>query len=267
MPRKPLAFTALFAMALFGCGDKSSSSTPATTAAGTTGATTSPASAPGELKDLKTEDTKVGTGDAAKVGDEVWVLYTGKLKDGTIFDSTDKHDNTPFSVVIGQGQVIQGWEKGLVGMKVGGERKLSIPWSMAYGDQGHDTIPAKSDLYFDIKMVAMVAMGEEKTVTQKDDKVGTGPEVKEGDKVTVDYTVSLPTGKEVSTTYEPHKPITFVVGKNQAIDGMDAGVRGMKVGGIRTLVVPPLVGPAGTPNPSIPPRSVLTFKVELKKIG
>src|SRR5437762_5083959 len=99
-------------------------------------------------------DEKEGTGAKVKVGDTVYVHYTGTFKDGKKFDSSKDPGRDPFSFRVGAGQVIQGWEEGLVGMKVGGTRKLKIPYQLAYGENGRPpTIPPKSELYFDIELL------------------------------------------------------------------------------------------------------------------
>lgn len=100
---------------------------------------------------LQTTDIKPGKGAAAKKGDEVTVNYTGTLTNGKKFDSSYDR-NKPFSFIIGEGQVIKGWDQGLIGMKVGGERKLVIPPALGYGSQSTPDIPANSTLVFDIKL-------------------------------------------------------------------------------------------------------------------
>jgi FKBP-type peptidyl-prolyl cis-trans isomerase len=102
---------------------------------------------------IQSTDEVVGTGAEAVSGKTVSVLYTGTLTDGTKFDSTADHGNQPFSFTLGGGQVIQGWDQGVVGMKVGGKRKLVIPPSMGYGDQAMSTIPANSTLVFEIELL------------------------------------------------------------------------------------------------------------------
>jgi peptidylprolyl isomerase len=105
-------------------------------------------------KTLKVEDLITGKGPAAKSGDQVSVRYVGVLYDnGKEFDSSWKRGKAPFQVTLGQGQVIQGWDQGLVGMKVGGRRRLTIPPDLAYGAQGQPpTIPANSTLVFDVDL-------------------------------------------------------------------------------------------------------------------
>jgi peptidylprolyl isomerase len=99
-------------------------------------------------------DTVEGTGPEAKTGDELLVHYTGYLDDGTIFDSSVER-GTPYPVTLGQGQVIQGWDLGLVGMKVGGKRQLVIPPELAYGATGQGSIPPNATLTFDVELLSV----------------------------------------------------------------------------------------------------------------
>jgi len=102
---------------------------------------------------LKYSDLKEGTGPAAKTGNTVKVHYTGWLTDGKQFDSSVKRGE-PIELTLGQGRVIKGWEEGLVGMKKGGRRKLTIPAKLAYGEEGRPpVIPPNATLIFDCVMV------------------------------------------------------------------------------------------------------------------
>ncbi|MCC6552828.1 MAG: FKBP-type peptidyl-prolyl cis-trans isomerase [Polyangiaceae bacterium] len=118
------------------------------------GRITPPQSEP-EPPDLIKEDVKVGDGAEAKDGDTVRVHYTGRLaKNGVQFDSSVGKD--PFKFTIGGGQVIKGWDQGVVGMKVGGKRKLTIPSKLGYGDHGSPPkIPGKATLVFDIELLGI----------------------------------------------------------------------------------------------------------------
>lgn len=101
-------------------------------------------------------DGKTGVGDPVANGDEVTVMYTGKFRDGRVFDSNAKPGGIPFRFKVGSGEVIRGWDLGIIGMRKGGQRKLSIPFSLAYGPRGTGAIPPESDLYFDITLVDVV---------------------------------------------------------------------------------------------------------------
>ena len=104
---------------------------------------------------LQYQDITIGTGQEAKSDDTVSVHYTGTLEDGTKFDSS-RDRNQPFDVTIGAGSVIQGWDEGLVGMRVGGTRKLIVPPDLAYGSQAvGDLIPANSTLIFEIELLSI----------------------------------------------------------------------------------------------------------------
>ena len=105
-------------------------------------------------QNLKVEVLKQGTGEEAKSGDRISVHYTGWLENGTKFDSSVDR-GTPFEFTLGAGQVIQGWDLGVVGMKIGEKRKLTIPANLAYGDQGAGggLIPANAILIFEVELL------------------------------------------------------------------------------------------------------------------
>lgn len=101
---------------------------------------------------LQVKDLKVGTGDTAVAGDTVTVEYVGALTDGTVFDSSQAHGQ-PLSFTLGAGQVIAGWDQGIVGMKVGGQRTLVIPPSLGYGAAGAgNVIPPNATLVFEVQL-------------------------------------------------------------------------------------------------------------------
>ncbi len=101
---------------------------------------------------LKVEDSVIGTGKQVKKGDTVVIHYKGTLTDGSTFDSSYTR-GTPFETQIGVGQVIQGWDEGVVGMKVGGKRKLTIPPELGYGSRAVGPIPANSTLIFEVELI------------------------------------------------------------------------------------------------------------------
>lgn len=127
------------------------SSGPATPPPITTGGT------PTKLADgLEYLDIKVGKGTTAQTGSAVSVQYTGWLaSNGQKFDSSYDRGGQPFTLTLGQRQVIRGWEEGLVGMKPGGTRRILIPPALGYGAQGSGTaIPPNATLIFDVTMVS-----------------------------------------------------------------------------------------------------------------
>ena len=116
-------------------------------------------SQPSATTGLQVTTTKEGTGTGAAKGDTVTVNYTGALTDGTVFDSNvdPKFGHVqPFTFALGTGMVIQGWDQGVLGMKVGEKRHLVIPANLAYGDRGAGSlIPPGATLTFDVEVVGI----------------------------------------------------------------------------------------------------------------
>lgn len=99
------------------------------------------------------EDIAVGNGADVKSGDKISIHYLGTLENGNKFDSSYDRGQ-PFETIIGVGQVIRGWDEGVLGMKVGGKRKLIIPFDLAYGERGiPGVIPPKSTLIFEVELL------------------------------------------------------------------------------------------------------------------
>ena len=102
--------------------------------------------------ELKIEDIKIGTGEVAEKEKKIVVHYKGWIDDGTEFANSYNTGN-PLIVTLGIGDLIAGWEQGLVGMKEGGVRKLIVPPHLGYGKRGVRKIPPNSTLYFEVKLV------------------------------------------------------------------------------------------------------------------
>ena len=163
MKNHVLALAALACLALAGCKQQQSteSTTTTTTGAAVTEAQPSAPATSGATEGqertlpggLKVIDVVVGSGPMAEPGKTVSVHYTGTLTDGTKFDSSLDRGQ-PITFPLGVGRVIRGWDEGLKGMRVGGKRKLTIPASMGYGDEGYaPVIPPGATLLFDVELV------------------------------------------------------------------------------------------------------------------
>ena len=257
---------------LAGCKPDTSANnaTPNATTTTTTGSAEMPTQG-AKLTKLESKDVKVGTGNGFKYstkpvenGDKVIVTYKGKLAEGTVFDTNQDNGKPPFSFVVGEGSVIPGWDRGLIGMVVGGERNLSIPSSLGYGEAGQGQIPPNADLYFNIKLLDVVKKGEEVFIYKDDKKTGSGKAVRDGAKVTIRYSVKDVAGKTVDTNHD--KPISFTIGKGQGNQAIETGMIGppaMKEGGIRALHIGPQFALAGNGVARNMPQTV---SIELVKV-
>lgn len=107
-----------------------------------------------EIQGMKVEVLKQGTGEAVKTGEKATVHYVGWLPDGKKFDSSVDR-NAPFTFTLGENRVIKGWELGVLGMKVGEKRKLTIPPDLAYGSASFLSIPANATLTFEVELLGI----------------------------------------------------------------------------------------------------------------
>ncbi len=117
-------------------------------------------STPAASDQVQAQEVRVGEGAEATPGSQVSVLYVGKLVDGTVFDSSAAHNNEPLTFVLGSQDMIPGFQIGVNGMKVGGQRVMAVPPALAYGDQpvtnpesGQTIIPANSTIIFEVELV------------------------------------------------------------------------------------------------------------------
>ena len=222
-----------------------------------------------------------GSGPKPQPGQIVAVHYTGKLADGTKFDSSYDRGE-PIRFPIGSGMVIPGWEEGIALMNEGGEATLIIPPQLAYGEAGFgNVIPANATLTFEVELVE-IAIGSPAAPTEVDPALyttteqgiqyydlveGDGPAVINGQLVVAHYTGWLEDGTKFDSSIDRGDPFTFNLGMGQVIPGWDLGLRGMKVGSTRQLVVPSqfAYGESGAGG-VIPPNATLIFEIELLEV-
>lgn len=252
---------------------------------------------------FKAEIVKEGSGDPIRAGQLIKVHYKGYLyldsaaapvDTASVSDSTavvdtanvgnklfaDSYENgEPLEFTLGMGQVIQGWEKGLAGMKVGEIRKLYVPYQMAYGENSLDGIPAYSDLYFEVELVAAEKPMEPdvfpknveglkwrevaKGLKVYDEKVGSGKPTAIGSVLKTHYTGWLLSGRKFGSSKDMGKPLSVILGNGKMIKGWELGLDGMREGGVRWFLISPNMGYGAAAYSMIPSNSTLVFRVEL----
>ena len=239
-----------------------------------------------------------GNGRKTQNGDNVSVHYTGKLMTGKKFDSSLDRGQ-PFTVALGQGRVIKGWEEALALMNVGDKAAFVIPANLAYGERAiAGVIPANSTLYFEIevldarqepkaediqvkptetakcqphpfditgKKIETTASGLQYIIIKKS---GSGKKPTAGQTVLVHYTGSLLGGKKFDSSVDRGEPLPFPLGQGRVIKGWDEGIAMMEVGDCVRFIIPPALGYGAEDvgNGLIPPNSTLVFDCELMGI-
>ena len=277
---------------LVSCGSDSSSSdtVPATADTAVDGAS-------GTTEPAKTEEPKVtlpkvaptklvitditdGTGAGAAVGDLIAVHYVGVLSsDGTRFDGN--FGSSPFSLTLGKGQVIKGWDEGLLGMKTGGMRQLDIPADLAYGDAGSGSvIKPGAALSFVVEMVGIIpatnpadepkltiaGAAASSTLQSKDLVEGKGEAIAAGDTVALHIVAYRgDTGEKITSTWPEGAPVSLTLEEGGSLPGIIKGVPGMKVGGRRQMTIPyaDAFGADGNKEMKLPAKTDLVLVVDL----
>lgn len=263
---------------------------------------------------FKVETVKEGSGDPIRAGQLIKVHYKGflaadsalmmasaapakadtakaaaKAADSSAAEPEETEQRGPFAntyesgepleFTIGVGQVIVGWEKGLMGMKVGEVRRLSVPSAMAYGENSLDGIPPNSDLLFEVELVhaekpmepdvfpknvdKLAWKEKAKGLKIYDEKVGSGKPAAIGAVLKVHYTGWLLSGRKFASSKDLGKQLEVAMGTGKMIKGWEVGLEGMREGGVRYLRVAPSMGYGATAYTMIPPNSTLVFRVEL----
>ena len=218
---------------------------------------------------LSYADSALGQGPVVGSDSFVLVHYTGWYE--APGDSLVKFDSSvdrgePIAFPLGRNFVIQGWEKGVPGMAVGGKRKLRIAPDLAYGEQGRPpVIPGNATLVFDIEVLGLPVV--DVTVLAE----GDGPVAEIGDRLSVHYTGWLwedgAKGTEFDSSISRGRPYQFTLGAGQVIQGWDVALAGLKQGTRAQLVIPPEMGYGARGSGGvIPPGATLCFDVELVSV-
>ena len=231
---------------------------------------------------LVVTDLTPGTGTGAVTGDTVLVHYIGvRSADGAEFDNSYDRGK-PFSVTLGVGQVIKGWDQGLVGIKTGGRRQLDIPADLAYGNSppSTDVIQPGDALTFVVDAVAIIPKSDPANApvvsvpptpnqtdeTFKDLIIGAGTGIQPGQTVAVQIVAfSAADGKQLDSSWKSGTPLTFVPGSHKLPPGLEKAVEGMKVGGRRQVDIPfaQAFGAAGNTNLGLPASTDLIMVLDL----
>ncbi len=234
--------------------------------------------------ELVIEDIKPGAGYAAVAGDTVIVDYMGaRSEDGAEFDNSYDRGQ-PFDVLLGSGGVIAGWDEGLVGVQAGMRRRLDIPAEMAYGDNppaGTEVVRPGDALTFIIDVRAVIPAvdpSEAPTDLQVDPSVGAT------ELTTIDHTVGDGPALELGQTaiihvilargdnevvlfnsWDTGDPLQVIMEDGTSLPGLFQGLQGMKVGGVRSMTMPPdlAFGEAGDPGLGLPAATDLIIVAQL----
>ena len=230
---------------------------------------------------LKYVDTEPGGDTILNPGEVATILYSGRLPDGTLFDSVAGFPRG-FQTRI-PGPVIAGWNEGLLGMHVGGTRKLLLSANLAFGAAGFgDIVPPNATVVYRISLLGVSHTGTyastlpwtdaengaavqlDRGLKYVDEVVGSGAEVTRGSTITCNYIGWLIDGTKFDSSLDPERTPFVTIIPGQVIEGWNKGLIGMKVGGRRKLYIPGdlAYGATGRP-PTIQPYATLIFEVEL----
>ena len=220
-----------------------------------------------ESGELIVKDLVQGTGRVVAPGMTLITQYVGRFADGTQFDSSEELGQD-WIFTLGVGQVLEGWDQGLGGMRVGGTRRLEIPSHMAFGRNGQCfsdgtcAVPPNTDVIYDVTVVDIFD-----EVIIEDIIEGDGEVAEPNDVLFVEYTGQLRNGQVFDSTNLSGSTFQFTLGRGSVIPGWDQGLPGMKVGGTRKLTIPPVLayGAIGV-GAAVPPFAVLIFEVKLVEV-
>jgi peptidylprolyl isomerase len=215
--------------------------------------------------ELEYVEIEAGDGPMPETGDRVQVHYTGTLEDGTVFDSS-VDGGTPFEFVLGQGQVISGWDQGIALMREGGRATLIIPPELAYGAQGAGgAIPPNATLTFEVELVAVIKPPKPEEIAEGDFEslssgiqyydieIGDDDLLETGDRISAHFAAWIQDGDFLTDSREQGSPAIYTLGANQVfLNDWDEAVIGMGIGGIRQVLIPPeAAGQSASPGQAL----------------
>jgi len=246
-----------------------------------------------------------GIGELHYEGDPVTVQFVGYDYETHKKFASSWEEGKPFKFTLGKGEVIPGWEEGLLEIENGDRRELVVPASETKGafpkgiPSGHaaifvvEPVPTKpvSEQKGNPESEAAQKSGQgsgrtysgpkktkpkvtapsgppPKKLEIKDLEKGSGPGAKPGDEVTVQYVgINYKNGKQFDASWDRGEPFTFQLGSHTVIEGWEQGLKGMKVGGRRELIIPPQLGYGSQSNGAIPANETLVFVIDLEAIN
>jgi FKBP-type peptidyl-prolyl cis-trans isomerase len=203
------------------------------------------------ITELKTEDVKLGKPSEfnpkqkpIEAGDRIFVRYVGTFPNGEEFDSNMKEDKPVLIFTVGNHEMIKAWDMAFLGMYPGGTRKMEVPWSLGYGEKGSPVIPGKQDLKFTATVLDVVKKGDFDGYYVIDRVKGTGAEAKDGSTCTVEFELRTAGHDGIwDSSKIQGKNQTYQIGKKQALESIEDATKGMKVGGVRDVWLPPGLAP------------------------
>ncbi len=263
LSRRP-AILLLIGLLLGGCGGGGDTAPPTAPA---------PAPAPSLGLPFSIDDLETGDGPVAEDGWLVAIGWTGWLYDPDAADNRGESigqvsADDPTSFRIGSGQVIPGVDQGVSGMAVGGRRRVVVPPEMGFGASGASGIPGNATLLYEFELAAAA----EAAFSATDLVEGDGPAAEAGQTLSVVYRgwfydlLAEDNKGEMFDSTTAEDPFRFTLGAGQVIQGWDEGVPGMRVGGLRRLVLPHDLAYGTSGNQRIPGYSTLLFEVEILAI-
>ncbi len=221
-------------------------------------------------------DLVEGEGEMPVTGQDVVVNYAAWLQEGGEYIASSDTQGEPLTFTLGSDMgVFPGWDEGVSTMLPGGKRYLVIPPELALGETGGGRIPPNATLIMEVELVEVKPLllpteideGDftetESGLRYYDIVEGDGAEATAGSTVTVNYTGWLTDNVKFDSSLDSGVPFPFTLGTGAVIPGWDEGVEGMKIGGIRQLVIPAELGYGETGSGAIPPGATLVFEVEL----